>query len=134
MIEEIDRRLHEWAEYRVGGAGGGGLSVLAALIAGQGQVVRSTATEVYVPDRIIDTGDAVAKLEKDYRRIIHLQYLDTYLRPDQRARKARCSRMTFYRRLHSAHLQVLMHLKPPKPLRTRTIGDRLATELRNGRG
>ena len=113
MIEAIDKRLLNWAEWRLGSIQGtGGCNgVMSAIIEGKGVVVRSTATEIYIPDAVLDTDQAVMQLEPMYQQVIELQYMEI-LSPDQRASKAGVSRKTFYRRLNTAQQHVLFYLKP----------------------
>lgn len=112
MIDEIDRRLQNWAEYRINGnvIGGGVQCALGNIGAG----ARSTATEIHWPDEVLDTDGAVARIDRDLQVVINLQYLQLNLSPEQRARKARVSHKTFYRRLDTAHQHVLFYLSPPK--------------------
>tara|TARA_R110001583_G_scaffold34551_1_gene115879 strand:- start:27313 stop:27729 length:417 start_codon:yes stop_codon:yes gene_type:complete len=117
MIEAIDKRLWAWSEYRMGGGmrlGGTGDCVLAAVIAGKGEVIRSSVMEVYIPDEVLDTAQAVDKLPDDLRRVVDVHYLQANLSPDQKAIRCRLSRKTFYRRLDTAHQYVLYLLTPPK--------------------
>lgn len=126
MIKEIDKRLQSWAEWRLGSVQGvaGCNGVMAAIIEGQGVVVRSTATEIYVADAVLDTDQAVMKLDEDLRKVVELHYLQV-LSPDQRARKARISRKTFYRRLGTAHQHVLFFLKPKSAVKANPVRDGL---------
>ncbi len=129
MINEIDRRLLAWAEYQLGGGcqmvGGYG-SMMAAISAGGGQVIRSTVTEVYVADEVLDTEAAVDKLAKDLRKVVNYHYLNNELSIEQKASKCRLSKPTYYRRLDTAHQHVLYLLQPRKKPGTERASNTLA--------
>ncbi|MEH6825650.1 MAG: hypothetical protein V7629_17265 [Motiliproteus sp.] len=134
MIGAIDKRLLDWAEWRMGSVQGvaGCNGVMAAIIAGKGVVVRSTATEIYVADAVLDTDQAVMKLEEDLKRVVELQYLECDLSAEQRARKARVSRKTYYRRLGTAHQHVLFFLQPKAAVKANPVRDGLLAKRRVG--
>jgi hypothetical protein len=75
MIKAIDKRLQDWAEWRLGSVQGvaGCNGVMAAIIAGQGVVVRGTATTVYVPDAVLDTDQAFEQIDADLPRVVGLR-------------------------------------------------------------
>ncbi len=102
---------------------------MAAIIAGQGVVVRGTATTVYVADAVLDTDQAFDKIDTDLKRVVELQYL-AVLSPDQKARKAQVSRKTFYRRLDTALQQLLFFLKPK--VKANPVRDGLLAKRRVG--
>ncbi len=89
-------------------------------------VVRSTAAEVYVADAVLDTDQTVMKLEEDLKHVVELQS------PDKKARKARVSRKTFYRRLGTAHQHVLFFLQPKAAVKANPVRDGLLAKRRVG--
>lgn len=133
MIEAIDKRLLEWAEWRLGSVQGvaGYHGTMSAIIAGGGEVVRGTATEIYVSDSVLDTDQAYERLDEDLKRVVQLQYMTT-LTPDQKAKKANVSRMTFYRRVDTAHQHLLYFLKPKAASKPNPVRDSLRRRRRVG--
>lgn len=116
MIDEIDRRLKNWAEGVDGGAhaGLGHSSTMGNIV--DGCLARSTVQEQFISDEVWDTDRAVARLQQQaphLHEVVRLHYQVHDLSIDQKADQCRVSRKTFYRHLDKSHQVVLMFLKPP---------------------
>ncbi len=124
-IASIDAKLVRWAEWRMEGAGRpgmlGGGNTIAALMAGGGQITRSTAPQDSAPDDIYDTDRAVSRIDAQLQQVVTEHYLHSDASETVRLVQCGCSRATYYRRLATAHHQVLFLLKR-KPSRVRQRG------------
>jgi hypothetical protein len=124
-IASIDARLVQWAQWRQEGAGRpgmlGGGNTIAALMAGGGEIVRSTVPQDSTPDDIYDTDRAVTRLADMLQRVVTEHYLHSDATEVTRLMQCGCSRATYYRRLATAHHQVQFMLKR-KPSRVRQRG------------
>lgn len=118
LIPVIDHRLDTWGRWRLSNdrervqATYG--STLGALIAGGGELIRSTNPNFgSMPDDIFDTDRAVQKLELKLRMAVEVQYMDFISTRNEKAAKCGCSSKTFYNRLGQAHQQILFLLRSP---------------------
>lgn len=118
-IPVIDQRLDTWARWRLANDDRGRIqtstgSVLGALMAGGGEVIRGTNPSAgSMPDAIFDTDRAVQKLDEKLRMVVEVQYLDGISTHGEKAAKCGCASKTFYRRLGEAHQKILFLLKDP---------------------
>ena len=118
-IPVIDQRLDTWARWRLANDDRGRIqtstgSVLGALMAGGGEVIRGTNPSAgSMPDAIFDTDRAVQKLDEKLRMVVEVQYLDGISTREEKASKCGCTSKTFYNRLVKAHSEILFLLKDP---------------------
>lgn len=104
-IEDIERRLLNWARWRRG-AGSGGLGYSTVNLAGDGG--RSGYRESTVPTlscEAEETDQAVRALDSVLRRTVEVFYLDNS-GVVQHARRLACSERTVYARVCVAHLHI----------------------------
>jgi len=119
LIPVIDRRLDTWGQWRLENDGGGRIqsswgSMLGALIAGGGEIIRSTDPSAgSMPDDIFDTDRVVQKLEPKLRMVVEAQYMDLLSTRVEKGNQCGCSSKTFYNRLVAAHGKILFLLKSP---------------------
>lgn len=116
MIDEIDRRLKNWAEGVYGGAhaGLGHSSTMGNIV--DGCLARSTVQEQFISDEVWDTDRAVARLQQQaphLHAVVRMHYQVHDLSVEQKAKRCRVGRMTYYRHLDKAHQVVLAFLRPP---------------------
>lgn len=119
LIPVIDRRLNTWGQWRLANDENGQIqsscgSMLGALIAGGGEIIRSTDPSAdSMPDDIFDTDRVVQKLEPKLRMVVEAQYMDLMSTRAEKGNQCGCSSKTFYNRLVVAHGQILFLLKSP---------------------
>ncbi|MEL7941035.1 hypothetical protein [Pseudomonas delhiensis] len=114
MIKPIDEMLRLWAEemHSPGVAGGGyaGGNLLALMIANKGEMIRGTRGSRVLLDRVAELDLIVNGLPEQQKQVVSEHYLNRDSAPEQKYRHCRCSRNTFYLRLHVAHQSIQARL------------------------
>ncbi|MEX5340590.1 hypothetical protein [Pseudomonas sp. I2] len=119
MIKHIDEMLKLWAQElhtpceRFGGSGGG--SMLGLLMDCQGDLIRGTRGSRVLLDVSADIEIIVNKhLEPQLYVIVREHYCNHDSLLEQKMAYCRCSRKTYYERLHQAHVAIQGLLKGKK--------------------
>lgn len=107
IIEDIERRLLNWAEWQHGGLSGGlgyAACSLDAVRGGKGSpaVVQSGEPE--------ETAQAIQSLQQDLRDVVRMWYLVGNIGVAEKARRLGCCVQTLYRRREAAHRGIQVHL------------------------
>lgn len=133
--EDVERRLLNWARWRIGGASGG-LGYAKATLAEGGGTARYR--EAIVPTNAaeaIETDNLVRCLEADLQRVVDLQYFEgrsvAWI-----AVRLGCSAATVYNRLDRVHLlldQAFRDLADARRAERQRV-DRLQRQASPGRG
>lgn len=107
-IEWVERRLINWAEWRLRGRGGGVLGYAAVDLGAADNGGRRGYVEAAVPVLEVDaelTERAVRSLQADQRRSVEAWYLRSGGK-DQAALRAGCSASTMFARVDVAHVRL----------------------------
>lgn len=109
MIRAMDDLLHMWARDRRGnifGRGGGG-NIIALLMDTKGELIRGGGGPRVPLDQTADVELIYNKhLPVELKRVVHEHYLNRDSLDSQKYAFCGCSRKTFYRRLHDAHVWI----------------------------
>ncbi|AHC82680.1 hypothetical protein X970_11900 [Pseudomonas monteilii SB3101] len=119
MIKHIDEMLKLWAQelhtLEVHGGGSGGGSMLGLLMDCRGDLIRGTRGSRVLLDESADIEIIVNKhLEPQLYVIVKEHYCNQDSLLEQKIAYCRCSRKTYYERLHQAHVAIQGLLKGKK--------------------
>lgn len=108
IIEDIERRLLNWAEWRAGGRSGGlGYSSVNMLSIARGG---NGSAAIVQSDEPVETDQAIQALPDDIRQVVELWYLVGRIGADEKARRLGISTQTLYRRREQAHRTISVWL------------------------
>lgn len=107
IIEDIERRLLNWAEWRCGGRAGG-LGYAAVNLAGVRGGGGSAA--VVQCDEPVETDAAIRALPSELRAVVQAWYLVGHVGAPEKARRLGICVQTLYRRREQAHRAVQVWL------------------------
>lgn len=114
VIKPIDEMLKLWAEemHNPGSAGGGyaGGNLLAMMMANRGEMIRGTRGSKVLLDRVAELDLIINHLPDEQKDVVTEHYLNRDSEASQKYRHCRCSRNTFYLRLHVAHQSIQSRL------------------------
>ncbi|MDU4251966.1 hypothetical protein [Pseudomonas sp.] len=114
MIKPIDEMLKLWAEemHNPGSAGDGyaGGNLLAMMMANKGEMIRGTRGSKVILDRVAELDLIINHLPDEQKDVVTEHYLNRDSEASQKYRHCRCSRNTFYLRLHVAHQSIQSRL------------------------
>lgn len=101
IIEDIERRLLNWCEWRLGGRSGGlgfaSVNILSIVRGGNGSAA------IVQSDEPVETDAAVRALPDDIRAAVEVWYLVGHVGASEKARRLGCCSQTLYRRRDEAH-------------------------------
>ncbi|MCY1398868.1 hypothetical protein D9M71_139110 [compost metagenome] len=114
MIKAIDEMLKLWAEELhapgVAGGGYGGGNLIAMLMATKGELIRGTRGSRILLDQAAEIELIVNQLPEVQKQVVIEHYLNRDSLLEQKYRHCRCTRNTFYLRLHVAHQTIQSRL------------------------
>ena len=108
IIEDIERRLLNWCEWRLGGRAGGlgyaSVNMLSIARGGNGSAA------IVQSDEPVETDAAVRALPDQLREVVEVWYLVGHVGVAEKARRQGICVQTLYRRREQAHRQISVWL------------------------
>lgn len=106
MIERIDDRLWQWAKELSGSVLGYSMTPLARWVDNKGVFEGSNhgGSTLMISPGALETEKAVKKLPADMQRVVKVHYFNQNASAERLAKRAGCSKATYYRKLDAAHV------------------------------